>query len=103
MNKFDNLIMDGMINVSSMLEARRKVLKQRQDAGFDVSHELQRAKRFSVRYAGFVRDWQYWYYDDVAGQGDGGPRSDASSKGEVEVQHGLPSPVGKGDRKMKKK
>ena len=103
MNKFDNLIMDAMINVDSMLMARHKVLVSKMNAGHDVSQEMLRAKRFQQRYATFVRDWQYWYYDDIAGQGDAGPGQDRRLQKGTEVQLGLNAPVGQGDRQMPRK
>lgn len=63
MNKFDKIIMEGMVNTQSMLKARVKVLKLKRDAGFDVNLEIQRAKRFMERHNALVRDWMYWYYD----------------------------------------
>jgi hypothetical protein len=76
MHKFDKIIMDGMVNVEAMLKARKKVLEQKRKAGFDVTAEIKRAGRFVQRYQQFRRDWEYWYYDELPGQGDKGPKGD---------------------------
>lgn len=76
MHKFDKLILESMVNTESMLVARKKVLEQKRKAGFNVTAEVKRAGRFLERYQGFMRDWQYWYYDDIAGTGDPGPKKD---------------------------
>lgn len=103
MNSFDNLIMDALVNVDSMLKARRKILKGKLDAGHSVREEYHRAKRFQDRYATFVRDWQYWYYDGIAGSGDTNDLSKGRLQRGTEVQKALPRPVGQRDRAMPRK
>ncbi len=103
MNKFDILIMDSMVNVDSMLKARVKVLRDKLDSGVHVTDELRRAKRFQARYATFVRDWQYWYYDQMDGSGDKGPAHDDEFKKGTELQLAFPRPMGWSDKKMPRK
>lgn len=103
MNSFDKLIMDAMVNANSMLMARKKILGDKLKAGHSVSDEYHRARRFQERYASFVRDWQYWYYDDLPGHGDHGPRSEGHNQKGDETQLGLKDPVGQGDRRMPRK
>ncbi len=76
MRAFDKIIMEGMVNTESMLKARLVALKKKRSAGFDVTAEIKRAGRFLERYQSFTRDWQYWYYDDLPGKGDPGPKED---------------------------
>lgn len=85
MNNFDKIIMEGMVNTQAMLKARRKVLFQKKSAGFDVTKELARAGRFLERYEVFLRDWQYWYYDDVAGSGIGAPWDEERTNSEIDT------------------
>lgn len=70
MNKFDKIIMEGMVNTLSMLKARTKVMSSKQSAGFDVKAELVRSKRFVLRYESFLHDWSYWYYDERGEDGE---------------------------------
>lgn len=63
-HKFDLQILDAMVNVRSMVQARRRVLGGKaplNDLQRDEYHRLHLAEKAIVKQ---IREWQYWFIAD---------------------------------------